>query len=358
MTTDTMTPRQRVLAAMRRQEPDRVPFGFFCGFTPGALATFRANAGDADPNDYFGTDGRDVAFGMPSNLPDYSRYYANKNLPPGTSIGPYGAHAPGSIAHFTRYIAPLSDITGPEALVDYPLPDFTRPECWQHLAGQTAAWHAKGQPVYGWVACTLFEWSWQIRGLEPFLEDLLERPEWAAILIDKWQTLRLFMTRKLTEAGVDVLFFGDDVGMQTGMMISPAVWRRVFKPRYAALFAAAREVRPDVLIWFHSDGDIRLIIPDFIEIGLDILNPVQPECMDPADLKRRYGDRLSFWGTIGTQTTFPFGSPDDMRRVVRERVATVGRGGGLYLSPTHTVEPEVPWANMVAFAEAAKASRR
>ena len=102
----------------------------------------------------------------------------------------------------------------------------------------------------------------------------------------------------------------------------------------------------------HSDGVIDPIIPELIEIGVDILNPVQPECMDPVQLKREYGNELAFWGTIGTQTTMPFGTPEEVKAVVKERIETVGQGGGLLLAPTHVIEPDVPWENVVAFFEA------
>ena len=118
--------------------------------------------------------------------------------------------------------------------------------------------------------------------------------------------------------------------------------------------AAAKSVNPDMLAFYHSDGDIRDIIPELIEIGVDVLNPVQPECMDPRAVKARYGDRLSFWGTIGTQTTLPFGTPDQVRQAVREMIDTVGVGGGLVLAPTHLVEPEVPWENLLAFVDEAR----
>jgi uroporphyrinogen decarboxylase len=147
---------------------------------------------------------------------------------------------------------------------------------------------------------------------------------------------------------------GDDVATQRGMMMRPALWRRWLKPRLAAIISAAREVKPDILIWYHSDGDCRAIIPELIEIGVDILNPVQPECMDPAAVKAQYGDRLSFSGTIGTQTTMPHGTPEEVRGVVRERIATVGRGGGLLLAPTHVLEPDVPWENIVALVDAVR----
>lgn len=113
-----------------------------------------------------------------------------------------------------------------------------------------------------------------------------------------------------------------------------------------------RDGKPDILIWYHTDGDCRAVIPELTEAGADILNPVQPECMDPVEIKQQFGDRLAFAGTIGIQTTMPFGTPDEIRAIVRERIATVGKGGGLLLAPTHVLEPDVPWENVLAFIEA------
>ena len=126
------------------------------------------------------------------------------------------------------------------------------------------------------------------------------------------------------------------------------------KPRWAKVFAAARAIKPDIQIWYHSDGNIMDIIPELIEIGVTILNPVQPECLDPREVKRRFGSRVVIDGTIGTQTTMPFGTPAEVRRKVRESVETLGGDGGLILSPTHVLEPEVPTANVQAFVDAAK----
>jgi len=115
---------------------------------------------------------------------------------------------------------------------------------------------------------------------------------------------------------------------------------------------SAKEVNPDMLVYYHSDGYIEPIIPDLIEVGVNILNPVQPECMDPTKIKERYGDRLAFFGTIGIQTTMPHGTPEDVRKEVKTRIETVGRGGGLLIAPTHVLEPDVPWENILAFFDA------
>ena len=142
--------------------------------------------------------------------------------------------------------------------------------------------------------------------------------------------------------------------MQDAMLISPALWRKWVKPRYASMIDAAKEINSDVIIWYHSDGRIEPIIPDLIEIGVQVLNPVQPEAMDPAHIKSLYGDKLAFWGTVSIQQTMPFGSPDDVRAEVKQRIETVGRGGGFILAPSHVLEPEVPWENVLAFVQAAR----
>ena len=191
-----------------------------------------------------------------------------------------------------------------------------------------------------------------MRGLDVLLTDFKLNRDFAAALLDRVTEIGVEVASRLCRAGVDVLVTGDDVGMQDRMMMSPATWREWLKPRLARIFAAAKEANPDTFLFYHSDGYIEPIIPDLIEIGLEVLNPVQPECMDPAKLKREYGDRLAFWGTVGTQTTMPFGTPEQVKQVVTERIATVGRGGGLLLAPTHVLEPEVPWENILAFIEA------
>jgi uroporphyrinogen decarboxylase len=142
--------------------------------------------------------------------------------------------------------------------------------------------------------------------------------------------------------------------MQTGMLMSPQMWRQWFKPRLRKVIQAAKQINPEILICYHTDGDCRQVIPELIEVGVDILNPVQPECMDPVEIKKTYGNRLSFSGTIGTQSTMPYGTPEDVREAVKRMIATVGEGGGLLLAPTHVIEPDVPWENVIAFVDATR----
>lgn len=348
----SLTPRQRVLAALRRHEPDRVPRELsFGAFTPALMQRFREITGYEDPAEYWNFEVRAVNFRYPDPMPEHFEWLGE--LPPGATVDSWGMGAvPGSLWHFTDYIHPLASAETPATIASYPLPDVYNPLCWQHLQAEVASLHSRELAAMGELACTIFEQSWYLRGLENLLSDFLLRPELAEVLLDRMTALRCFQAETYARAGVDILRLGDDVSHQRGMMMSPAIWRRWLKPRLARVIAAARAIKPDILIFYHCDGDCRAIVPELIEIGVDILNPVQPECMDPAEMKQQYGDRLSFWGTIGTQTTFPFGTPEEMKAVVRERIRTVGRGGGLLLAPTHILEPDVPWENIVAFFEA------
>ena len=160
------------------------------------------------------------------------------------------------------------------------------------------------------------------------------------------------MAARYAEAGVDVIYYGEDIASQQDLLMSHDMWRRWLKPRLARAIASAKAVKPDLLFLYHSDGNVTRVVPELIEVGVDVLNPIQPECMDVVALKTQFGDRLAFNGGISVQQTMPWGTPDDVRREVKHLIETVGEGGGLMIAPAHTIEPEVPWENIVAFHEA------
>jgi uroporphyrinogen decarboxylase len=124
------------------------------------------------------------------------------------------------------------------------------------------------------------------------------------------------------------------------------------KPRLKRVIDSARAINPDVIIFYHSCGYVKPFIPHFIEIGIDILNPVQPECMDFKELHSDFGDKITFSGGIGTQTTMPFGKPEDVRAQVFKQLTIAGDKGGLLVEPTHILEPEVSWENIEAYVKA------
>jgi uroporphyrinogen-III decarboxylase len=189
------------------------------------------------------------------------------------------------------------------------------------------------------------------------LMDFAENPELIDRIFEIPFRYHLAAAKRLVEMGVDMIWTGDDVGTQHGMLISPATWRRFFKPRMAEFISTLKAINPQVKIAYHSDGNIEPIIGELIEIGLDVLNPIQPACMDPAKLKRLYGDNLCFWGTIDEQHTLPFGTPEQVRAEVLSRLETVGYDGGLIISPTHHVQLDTPLENFWAMVHAIKGDR-
>jgi len=345
-----MNSRERVLAAVRREVPDRVPRDLSWGMTPRVYERFQEETSSTDPLSWFKVDTRYVEQPPTRRTGIHERYHR-----PGADINEWGIaneRSSDEALHFTHIVSPLRNASTVEQIADFPLPDLAADYRLDGLPAEVKRIHDQGLAAVAPLACTLYEVGWQMRGLEEFLTDMVSQPELAACLLDRLTTMRLAQTVAHVRAGCDVLVLGDDVSAQTGMIMSPSLWRAFFKPRMARIIAAARAEAPTLPVFYHTDGDCRAIIDELIEIGVTILNPVQPECMDPAELKNRYGDRLAFWGTIGIQGTLPFGTTEDVRREVRVRMETVGRGGGFLIGPSHMLEPEVPWENIVALYDA------
>ncbi|MBN1314082.1 MAG: hypothetical protein JXA42_01395, partial [Anaerolineales bacterium] len=191
--------------------------------------------------------------------------------------------------------------------------------------------------------------AYRLRGWVQFMIDMKKNPELAHILLDQLTAMTAATSLALARAGVDILGLDDDVGAPAHMLISPATWQEFLQPRLELIIRAVRAVNPEIKIFYHSDGYIEPIIPGLIEIGVDVIHPVQPDVMDPVRLKDRFGDRLAFWGSVGTQTLWGWPNPDAIRDEVRSRIETVGRGGGLIIGPAYDLEPRIPWDNIVAF---------
>ena len=280
----------------------------------------------------------------------YGHYYHNMDRPDGSYISGNGVlHVPGSLYHFTHYISPLKNARKLDDLEAFYYPGEGGYDETGMKEAVLSAHDAGSVSVCPIVH--LYEDAWQIRGYEEFLSDLMLEPEWCEYIFNRLHQRNMIRALAAARAGVDFLHTGDDVANQNSLMFSPEIWRRFIKPRWVELYTAVKAVRPDIRIWYHSDGNIMQILPELIEIGVDILNPVQPECMNIYEIKRLYGHRLVLDGTVGTQSTLPFGTPEDVRRVIRDRKEWLGGDGALILSPTHTLEPDVPVENILAFAD-------
>jgi uroporphyrinogen decarboxylase len=193
-----------------------------------------------------------------------------------------------------------------------------------------------------------FKMAWHMRGLENFLCDMVLDPPFARELLQRIAIYELQKGIRFIRAGVDVVGIYGDIAMQDRMLVSLPAWRALEKPILASMISNFREENPDILVLFHSDGNTMEVLPDLIEIGVDIVNPIQPECMDPALVKRMFGKRITMHGTISIQRTLPFGSVEEVRREVRERIRTCGQGGGLILCPSNLLQNDIPLQNIIA----------
>jgi uroporphyrinogen decarboxylase len=343
--------RERVLIALDGGTPDRVPR---------ALAFYPVNLKDLVPTDFYQEDLVDVRFvEFPLSPEEKVLRQRVSMFSEDTRLG-----TPAQVLTYKRWDyhpdtpeqrSPLAHVQSLDDLRAFAFPDTHEPYRVEKLAQDVLAWHARGLAVGGnlpHLGGELFEAAWRLRGLENFLLDLVERPDWADFLLDQLAALAQRNAAALAAADVDVLSLDDDVGMPGTMFISPAMWRRFFEPRLVQIIGAARAIKPDIRVLYHSDGHIEPIIGDLIEIGINALNPLQPEHMDAVRIRKTYGSRLALWGTVGRQTTFSYGTPKEIRAEVKHRIETLGRGG-LILCPAYDVdEPDIPWENVAAFLQA------
>jgi uroporphyrinogen decarboxylase len=210
--------------------------------------------------------------------------------------------------------------------------------------------------IIGDVELTMFELAWHLVGLEKFMVDLASGEAYIGALLDRCMAFSIGIGKQLAALGVDGLWAGDDFGAQDGMLISPRMWRNIFKPRYAEVFSEFKAANPNALVMYHCDGAVAPILDDLAEIGLQVFNPVQPNVPghDPQALKSRFGQKLSFWGAIDQQHLLPYGSPAEIERDVAEKIAALGAGGGYLCSPAHILQADTPLENIEAFIAAVK----
>jgi uroporphyrinogen decarboxylase len=192
-----------------------------------------------------------------------------------------------------------------------------------------------------------FKVCWQMRGLENFLCDMMINPDFAGAYLRRIAAYEKEKGIRMIRAGVDILAIIGDIAMQDRLMVNADAWRSVDKPVFAEMISTFRKEKPDIKIFYHSDGNIEEVIPDLIEIGVDIINPVQPECMDVAKIKKMYGDRITLHGTISIQETLPHGTKEEVRSEINSRIETCGKNGGFILAPSNLIQNDTPIENIL-----------
>ncbi len=198
----------------------------------------------------------------------------------------------------------------------------------------------------------IWETYWTLRGFENAMMDSVSEPDFFAEVLEKLAEIQLAHIARLADIPADALVLGDDWSDQRGVMIGPDRWRKFLKPLYQRIYQAVHD--QGKLVMSHCCGSTAEIMPDLIEIELDVLESVQPEAqgMNPYELKKRWGDKITFWGCLGSQSAMPFGTPQEIRDEVKHLCREMGQGGGYILAPAKCLQPETPIANAVALIEA------
>jgi uroporphyrinogen decarboxylase len=357
-----MTPRQRILAALERKGTDRTPVDLW--HTPEVGAALRRHTGAHTDLEMY------KALGLDKIVWVFANYQFASGDVSGSQVGAqpsvvrtaWGAPLKGiqaGSAHYDEVAqAPMADCETPADVARYPYwPDPGRFDYEAALREAKEA-NANDFAVIGpWVS--FFEIYCQLRGLERALMDLALNEALVEAVLDRVEAVQTeMMKRFLTglRGHVDLVFISDDVGSQTGLLISPAMWRRHLAPRMRRWCDLVHSF--GVKVFFHTDGAAEPLIGPLIDTGIDVLNPIQHLCpgMETAGLKKKYGKRLIFHGGVDNQHALPFGSPDDVRAEVRMLRETLGAGGeGFICASCHNVQAGTPVANILAMIEAAKA---
>jgi uroporphyrinogen decarboxylase len=230
-----------------------------------------------------------------------------------------------------------------------------------HVAEEAARLAAEDRYAIMATPWLLFplERAFAMQGMDTFLMNLALHPKFAEALLWKLEELcKALMGHFLAALGdnVDIIKIGDDLGTQESLLMSPAMYRSILKPIHADYIAFIRE-RTSAKVFFHTDGDVFPLIDDLVEMGVDILNPIQTSAGKMAnlqELKARWGDRLTFCGAIDTHRVLPAGTPDEVRAEVRRVIEIMGQGGGYMVSSVHTVMNDVPAQNILAMVDAVR----
>lgn len=342
-----MSHKERVVAAVNNEEPDRVPWSPYFGFADNVHRQLCR---------YFGVDQEDT-IRLLKNL-DADVIISDphppaeliRRLPDSCYIDEWGVtHKQISPPGFgTRIIGnPITD-TGD-------LESYTPPNphalLFDRLEGNIKR-YGNEYAIMSGISFTLFERAFSLRGFAQILMDFHRNPSFAEKILDMITNYMVEAAKLVVQRSIDIYWIGDDYGDQHGLFMSPHIWRRFVKPRLKRIVEVPRKT--GIPVFIHSDGNVSAIIADLIEVGINILNPVQPLAIDPAYVKERFGDRLCLFGTIDIQKTLPFGTPKNVADEVKLRMKTCGQGGGLILAPSHSVTPETPLENVLALVEAVR----
>ncbi len=358
----SMNSRERFLKTINREMPDRSPI--FANFTPQVAEKMskHLNVPYEEPLDSMlstrashmdllvkmGNDAVGITYCAPYNYP-------TKTLESGLIQNEWGMIFKETGLYNEFYEYPLAHAETAADIENYKFPDPLADGRWDE-AEKTIAKYGKTHGIVADLETTLFETAWYLVGMEKFLMDLMMGTEYVNPLLDKIQEIHTFYGKKMIEMGADVLWCGDDFGTQLSQIMDIDTFRTYFKPRIKEMFAEYKKVNPNVKLAWHSCGAFGPFVPEFIEIGLDILNPLQPMAtgMEPEVLTEKFADDVVFFGGICVQDLLPNKTPNEIKAEVLRRKSIFGKNGGYIVAPAHNIQDDTSVENVLAFFEAAK----
>ena len=348
-----MNSRDRVLKAFRKMEgnPDRVPvqfdlcrqhtelFGRKLGIEPDySLSyyedlTYRISANEI--RTVMGSDAVVVGGTVPHG---YKPEIVSDNI----TLNEFGMHMKPTSLYVEVVQCPLENAETISDIENYSFPDPFDSSRFEK-ARRDIDRYGKNYFIIGDVEISLFELAWHLTGLEKYMVAMLYDEPWLNLLNDRVEEWSTGLAMQLVKAGVDAIWFGEDLGSQTSTLISPEDWRMRFKPRHKRMIEKLRLENPDIIIIMHSDGAVAPLINDFIEIGVDVYNPVQPNVSgsDPQELKDKFGQQICFFGGIDQQSLLPSGDIKRIRAEIKERIGILGKNSGYLLAPAHILQTDV-----------------
>lgn len=367
-----MTSRERVLTTLGHKEPDRVPISLGCApssMAPLAYRKLKKYLGIKEQGDEIV--GKEVVIKFDERIlqkfeVDFRCVYLNplrnwksKTYQDGTFTDEWGIRYKRMGDYLEIVDHPLKDAIV-EDLQTYNWPN-------PHYPGRTDGVRKRAKELYettdyaidSYFTASIFEQSWYLRGFEKFLADLVINQKFAEALLDKVLEIQKgFFEEYLKAVGdyIHIVRVFDDLGMQTNLFINPSLYRKLIKPQHKELYRFIKQKTKAKLL-HHSCGAIYPLIGDLIEIGLDILNSMQPKALgmgNPEKLKREFGETICFHGGVDIQEILPFGTPRQVKEEVKKRIRGFAPGGGYILATAHNIQADVPPRNVVAIFEAAR----
>ncbi|MBS3761981.1 MAG: hypothetical protein KGZ25_01635 [Planctomycetes bacterium] len=373
-----MNSRERVIMSLEGEQPDRIPFDLgstlVTGMTRGAYSELAKDLGysEGEPRLYdvvqqlpemseailedLGVDVRGLIPNMVRKNPQVERHDEYDLF---TDEWGLVWKRPEDGLYFDVVSNPLEGEITEEDIEEFPWPDPGDPELMEGLEEKAEYFRRDGRAIILESLCAgVFEMCCRMRSTEQFCMDLVTNPSLAEALMDKFVEQKIAFYRIAAQqltGSVQFIREGDDIGSQDSLLISPKVYRDLIKPRHARLFEAQRSFFDDpFFVFFHSDGAIRDLIPDFIEIGVGVLNPVQTSAkgMDPFDLKEEFGDKIAFWGGGVDPSLLANGPVSDIQKQAREHIEALSPGGGYIFGGIHNVQDDVSPEHFTAMWEA------